>query len=81
MKTLTSNENDTNSKESTQELTNDEDLLHLFKQYSEFAQPTSDWLGPVTTTVISEASMQGKGATYHIIVQEQPTIAQFDTGA
>ena len=42
METITSNENDANGKESAQESTNEEDLLNLFKQYSDFTQPTSD---------------------------------------
>ena len=41
METITSNENDINHKQPTQESTN-EDLLNLFKQYSDFAQSTSD---------------------------------------
>ena len=34
-----------------------------------------------TTIVISEASIQGTNATYHIIVQEKPTVALLDTRA
>ena len=42
METITSNENDINSKEPKQELTDEEDLLNLFEQYSDFTQPKSD---------------------------------------
>ena len=34
-----------------------------------------------STIVISEASIEGTNTTYHVIVQEQPTIAMLDTGA
>ena len=47
MDTITLNENDTNSKESTQETANKEDLLNQLKQYSDFTQPTLDWIGAV----------------------------------
>ena len=36
--TITSTDNDTNSKESTQESTNKDDLLNLFQQFYDFAQ-------------------------------------------
>ena len=68
MKTINTNVNDTNSKESTHEPTNEEDLLNLSEQYSDF-------------THISEASIKRTSTTYHVTVQEQPTIALLDTGA
>ena len=59
-----------------------EDLLNLFKQYSNFAQPTSDWLGADTTIVISEASIQRTSANLPLLqFQEQPTKGLLDTGA
>ena len=42
METITTNGNGTNSKESTHESTNEENLLNIFEQYSNFSHPTSD---------------------------------------
>ena len=61
--------------------TNEEYLLKLFQEYSNFSQLTSEWLGIDATVVNSEASIQGTSAAYHITVQEKPTIAPLDTGA
>ena len=41
METITTNDNNTNSKEPTHKPTN-EDLMKLFKQYSDFTPPTFD---------------------------------------
>ena len=81
METITTDENYTNSKEPIHETTNEEDLMNLFELYSDFTSHSSDWLGAYATVVISEASIQGRSATYHVTVQEQPTIALLDTGA
>ena len=81
MEIIIINENDTISKESTHEPTNEKDLLNLFKQYSDFSQPTLDWLGANYTIVISDASIQGTSTTNHISVQEQPAIAQLGAKA
>ena len=40
--------------------------MNLFKQYSDFTIPTSDLLGADATEVVSEASIQGMSATYHV---------------
>ena len=37
------------------------------------------WLEPDTTVVISEASLQGKGATYQVTIQNLTTVALLDT--
>ena len=67
METITSIENNTNSKGSTQESTNEEDLLNLFKQYSDFCWPTSGWLGAdatILTTNNSTVGYKGKYISY-----------------
>ena len=80
METITTNENNTDSDKPTHESTVEEDLMSLFKQYSSFTPPISDWLGADATVVISEASIQGMSTTYHITVQEQTTIILLDAG-
>ena len=77
METITSNENDTSSKESTWESTNEDYLLNPFKQYVDFAKATLDWLGTDSSIVICETSIKGTCATYHITVQEKPTTVLF----
>ena len=42
METITTNENNTNSKEPIHEPNDKEDLMNLFKQYPDFTPPTSD---------------------------------------
>ena len=74
LETITTNENNTNSKEPIHEATKEEDLLKLFKQISYFTQATWGWLGVDVTIVISKASIQGTIAAYHLTVQEQPSI-------
>ena len=81
MKTILLNEIDTHSKESKQESTKEANLLNLFEQYSHFAQATSDWLEAATIVVISEVSIQGRSATYYVLVQKQSIIVLLDTGA
>ena len=58
LETITSNGNDINNKVPTQETTNEEYLLNLFKQYSNFTQQTSEWLGTATPVVIIDAFIQ-----------------------
>ena len=79
METITTDENNTNSKELIHEPPNEEEQMNLLEQYSNFTPTTPDWQGADTTVVISEASIQGKSATYHVTVQDQPTIVLLDT--
>ena len=81
METITTNGNNTYSKESTHEPTNKEDLMNLSEQYSDFKPSTLDCQGAYSTIVINEAFMQGMSATYCVTVQNQPSIALLDTGA
>ena len=80
METITWNGNNIDSV-TTYEPTNKEDLMNLFKWYSDFTPLISDWLGADATIQISETSIQGTSATYHITVQEQLAITLLDTGA
>ena len=42
--------------------------MELFNQFSGLMSPMADWLEPDITIVNSEASLQGKSATYQITI-------------
>ena len=61
-------------------VTDEDILMELFDQFSRFMLPMSDWL-EADTIVISEASLQGRSATYQVTIQNIVTTALLDTGA
>ena len=60
----------------------DEDILmELFDQFSGLKSPVLDWLEMDTTVTVSEASLQGKSATYQVTIQNLVTTALLDARA
>ena len=63
------NKNYPASEEPISDLTDEDDLMKLFDQFSCLKSPMSDWLEPDTTIVNGEASLQGRNATYEVTIQ------------
>ena len=60
-------ENDPSTQDPIGNVTNEDGLMELFDQLTGLTVPVLDWLELDTTIVISEASVQGKSATYQVI--------------
>ena len=57
-----------------------ENLLSLFKQYSNLVSSNSDCLSTDHAIIINEVSGESISATYHVTVQQHATTALFDMG-
>ena len=74
-------ENGPSTQDSVGNVTNADGLMELFDQFSGLLSSVLDWLEPDAIIVISEASLQGKSATYQITIQSIITTTLLDTGA
>ena len=81
MESITTNKNYSATQEPINNVTNEDDLMKLFDQFCNLMIPTSDSPQLDTTTVVSEALLQGKGATYQVTIHNLATTALQDTGA
>ena len=80
MEAMMAGDNDPSTQDPVWNVTDEDGLLELFDQFSGLMLLMSDCLEP-DTIVITEATLQGKCATYMVTIQNIVTTALLDTGA